>query len=80
MKLTVEEQILRLESIEKNMNALEEALKGLEAVDCDKHLDGDGLFTDTLTLVRLRFDSFREITESKIDAIYPEGVEAKAEN
>ncbi|PTB96320.1 hypothetical protein C9994_07910 [Marivirga lumbricoides] len=76
MKLTVQDQIARLESIEKNINALEEALKGLEAVDCDKDLDGDGLFTDTLTLVRLRFDTFREITENKIDELWPEGVEA----
>ncbi|GAA5037564.1 hypothetical protein GCM10011506_34060 [Marivirga lumbricoides] len=76
MKLTVEEQISRLESIESNMNALEEALKGFESVECDKELDGDGLFSDTLTLVRLRFDTFRDIAENKIDELWPEGVEA----
>lgn len=76
MKLTVEQQIARLESIEKNMNALEEALKGLEAVDCDSSLDSDGMYTDTLTILRLRYETFKDITESKIDELWPEGLEA----
>ncbi|RUA27360.1 MAG: hypothetical protein DSY77_17475 [Bacteroidetes bacterium] len=74
MKITKQEQIERIEAIEKHMKTVEEGIKGLEAVDCDRTLDSDGMFTDTLTILKLRFETFKELTEIKIDSVYPEKI------
>ncbi len=69
MKITKQEQIERIEAIEKHMKTVEEGIEGLEAVDCDRTLDADGMFTDTLTIVRLRWEAFKDITQDKIDSL-----------
>jgi hypothetical protein len=66
MEITTQEQIERIEAIEKNINTIESALNELEGVECDREFDGDGMYTDTLTILKLRFETFKEITEGKI--------------
>ena len=72
MEITAQEQIKRAELVESNINKIESALKELESVECDRQFDRDGMYTDTLTILKLRFETFKEITESKIDEAYPE--------